>query len=70
MRDPIGGDGGAERDGESPPSTPTWVKLFGIAVLVLVLVLVAMMLIGGVRHGPGLHDPASGAGPGSVASSV
>ena len=34
--------------------TPRWVKLFGIAALVVVLLVVVRMLIGG-GHGPGLH---------------
>jgi hypothetical protein len=31
----------------TPPSTPRWVKLFGIIVIVLVLVLVILHLTGG-----------------------
>ncbi len=43
-------------DRESPPSTPRWVKVFGIATLVTVLLVVVMMAtrVGG-RHGPGRH---------------
>jgi hypothetical protein len=54
------GDTGVESGRESPPSTPLWVKVFGIAFLVLVLVFV-IMIVGG--HGPGRHMPGmSGAG--------
>jgi len=45
------------------PSTPRWVKVFGIIALVVVL-LVAIMLISG--HGPGrhMHGAMGGAGLG------
>jgi hypothetical protein len=36
---------------------PGWVKAFGIAVIVLILVVIAVQLIFGVQHGPGLHAP-------------
>jgi hypothetical protein len=41
-----------ERD--SPPSTPRWVKVFGIIVIVLILLLIIHRLTGiGGNHGPG-----------------
>jgi len=40
---------------ESTTSTPRWVYVFGIIVIVLVLLFVIMMLTGG--HGPGRHTP-------------
>ncbi len=43
-------DAGAFR--ESPPRIPRWVKMFGIALLVLVLLMAIMMASG---HGPGHH---------------
>jgi hypothetical protein len=48
------------------PSMPRWVKVFGIAFLVLVLLFVAMMASG---HGPGRHMPGM-AGLGGQASPV
>lgn len=45
----------------STPSTPLWVKVFGIITLILVL-LFAISLLAGVRHGPGLHAPPGEAG--------
>ena len=45
----------------STPGTPRWVKAFGIIALVLVL-LFAISLLAGVRHGPGMHTPSGGAG--------
>ena len=44
---------------ELPPySTPRWVKIAGITVLVLVLLLGIMFLTGlGGEHGPGRHMP-------------
>lgn len=48
------GDIGAESDRESPPSTPRWVKLFGIAVLVLLLLFAGLHLSGKApTHMPG-----------------
>lgn len=43
---------------ESTASTPRWVKVFGVIVVVLVVLAVIMMLIGG--HGPGAHMPSDG----------
>ncbi len=45
-------DGGAGPTADRPPSTPRWVKAFGIVAVVLVLLLVVMLLTG---HGPGSH---------------
>jgi hypothetical protein len=39
-------------------STPRWVKIFGIVIVILFLVLGAMTLLGG--HGPGAHQPSDG----------
>jgi hypothetical protein len=41
-----------------PPTTPRWVKVFGIIAIVLVL-LVVLLLTGvlGSGHGPGRHVP-------------
>lgn len=55
-RDPIQ-DTGADPDVESQhasPSTPLWVKLFGIVAIVLALLLVVLIIAGG--HGPGRHS--------------
>jgi len=51
------------------PGTPRWVKVFGIIVIVLVLLVVAMMFIGG-EHGPGRHAPSGDAGGRVPPSSV
>jgi ABC-type transporter Mla subunit MlaD len=53
----------------STRGTPRWVKLFGIIALVLVL-LFAISLLAGVRHGPGLHTPSGDAGGDTRLSSV
>ena len=42
---------------EAPPGTPRWVKAFGIAFLVLVLLIVTMIAGG---HGPGRHMTGGG----------
>ncbi|MGM0875727.1 MAG: hypothetical protein ACQEWV_13230 [Bacillota bacterium] len=47
-------------DRESNPSTPRWVKVFGIIAIVLALLFVIMHLTGiGGNHGPGRHIPPS-----------
>ena len=43
------------------PGTPRWVKVFAIIVIALVLLVVAMMFIGG-EHGPGRHAASGDAG--------
>jgi hypothetical protein len=44
-------------------STPRWVKVFGIIVIVLVLLFVVLKVTGlGGRHGPGRHTPSGDAG--------
>jgi hypothetical protein len=40
-------------DRGAPPSTPRWVKIFGLIAIVLI-VIVVVLLIGG-EHGPGRH---------------
>jgi hypothetical protein len=49
--------GGARTEPEltSATSTPRWVKVFGVALIILTLMLVVMLLGGG--HGPGAHLP-------------
>jgi hypothetical protein len=43
---------------ERPPSTPRWVKLSGIIVIVLILLVIILKLTGiGGNHGPGRHLP-------------
>lgn len=39
----------------SPPSTPRWVKVFGIVVLIAALLLVGILLFSGGSHGPRRH---------------
>ncbi|TFE28678.1 hypothetical protein E2980_07455 [Cohnella luojiensis] len=45
---------------DRPPSTPRWVKVVGIIVIVLVILFVIIKLTGvGGDHGPGRHMPTS-----------
>lgn len=37
---------------------PVWVKVFGLIALLVVVLLMAMLLIGGEEHGPGQHSAA------------
>jgi hypothetical protein len=63
-------DTGVRPTADRPPSTPRWVKVFGIIALVVVLLVVAMMFIGGGEHGPGRHTPSGDAGGQEPPSSV
>jgi len=40
---------------EGPPKLPTWVKAFGIAAIVLAVLVVVVLVAGGGQHGPGRH---------------
>jgi len=45
---------------DRPPSTPRWVKVSGIIVIVLILLFIIMKLTGiGGEHGPGRHMSSS-----------
>ena len=39
-----------------PPRRPTWVKVLGVIVLVVVAALILMKVAGGGSHGPGRHS--------------
>ncbi len=43
---------------DRPPSTPRWVKVFGILAIVMVLIFIVIQFTGvGGGHGPGRHTP-------------
>ena len=46
-------------DRPSPAGTPRWVKVFGIAALVVIVLFVVLLLVGG-PHNPGRHMDAGG----------
>jgi hypothetical protein len=50
------------------PGTPRWVKVFGIILIVLAMLAIAVMFISGGEHGPGRHTQ-SGDVRGQVLSS-
>jgi hypothetical protein len=52
------GSANAESGLVSSTSTPRWVKVFGIIVIVMILNVGVMIVIGG--HGPGAHTPSGG----------
>jgi hypothetical protein len=55
------GAAGPESDRESPPSTPRWVKAFGIGALVLLLLFAGLHLTGNApTHMPGSSGPEHG----------
>ncbi|HEX8932963.1 MAG TPA: hypothetical protein VF788_01950 [Pseudonocardiaceae bacterium] len=48
---------------DRPPSTPRWVKVFGIIAIVVVLIFVVIRFTGvGGSHGPGRHTPSGNVG--------
>jgi hypothetical protein len=54
-------DGGVVApDRPSPPSTPRWVKLFGIIAAVVVVVAIVVAALAGGEHGPSRHLPEGG----------
>ena len=60
MADPLLHPGtGAGPDRGSNPSTPRWVKISGIIVIVLVLLFAILHLTGNSPGGPGGHTPPS-----------
>ncbi len=62
-------DTGVRPTENRPPSTPRWVKVFGVIAVILVLLVVVIMVAGrGGEHGPGRHVPSGDAGtpPASV----
>lgn len=55
---------GAESESGREPTTPNWVKIQGIILLVLVLLVLAMLVpalfgVEGGGHGPAAHTPGS-----------
>jgi hypothetical protein len=52
------------------PGIPRWVTVFGIVVMVVVVLAVAMMFISGGEHGPGRHTPSGDSGSHVQLSSV
>jgi len=64
MTDPVarsdtGHDVGVAPDRGSTTSTPLWIKVFGIVVLIVVVIAVVTLpgMLGMGGHGPGLHQP-------------
>jgi hypothetical protein len=58
-------------DRGSTYSTPRWVKVFGIIVIVLALLVVVVLVTGiGGEHGPGRHLPSGDAGGDTPPASV
>lgn len=44
----------------SPPPRPTWLKVFGIVLALIVVIVIVKALAGGGGHGPGRHMPGGG----------
>lgn len=66
--DDLGAPG--RRDRGSISGTPRWVMVSGAIAIVVVLLVVALMVFGGGRHGPGHHLPSVGLGGRLPAHSV
>ncbi len=53
-------------DASDRPATPWWVKAVALAIVVALILAAIVMVVGGGRHGPGLHGPSgSGLSPAS-----
>ncbi|MFP5368641.1 MAG: hypothetical protein ACLGIS_17760 [Actinomycetes bacterium] len=66
-----GSNGDSARKVPAPerPGVPRWVKVFGLIALAIAIILAVLMLLG-VEHGPGLHSLAefrAGSAPASLA---
>jgi uncharacterized cupredoxin-like copper-binding protein len=61
---------GVPRAHGSAPRTPRWVQAFGIVALILIVLFAVQLILGG-RHGPGMHAPSSdAAGPAAPSSTA
>ena len=61
---PLVDDTGVRPTADRPPSTPRWVKVFGIIVGVVVLLFVILLFTRGPGgHGPGMHGGGGGDSP-------
>jgi hypothetical protein len=54
-------------DAGERPATPWWVKVIGLAILVVLILAAIILVVGGGQHGPGMHG-SSGAFPPSPMS--
>lgn len=66
-----GSNGDSSRKAPTPerPGVPRWVKVFGLIALAIAIILAVLMLLG-VEHGPGLHSRAgfaTGTAPATLA---
>ena len=51
---------------QTPPGIPRWVKVSAFGVLVAVLLIAALLVLGGGGHGPGRHSSDDGPRPSSI----
>jgi hypothetical protein len=66
-----GDDTGLRPTADRPPSTPRWVKVFGIIVIVVFLIFVAIRFTGvGGGHSPDRHVPSRDVGGQAPPSNV
>jgi hypothetical protein len=42
-------------DAGQRPVTPWWVKVIGVAILIVLILAVIILVVGGGQHGPGMH---------------
>lgn len=50
-----GGDAALETNSEGDRGVPRWVKLIGLAAILLLALAIVVMLLTGGEHGPGRH---------------
>jgi hypothetical protein len=50
--------GNVRTERDALPTTPPWVKVFGIIIVILFVLFIGLQLFGG-GHGPGRHLPSS-----------
>jgi hypothetical protein len=42
-------------DADARPATPWWVKVIGVAILIVLILAAIILVVGGGQHGPGIH---------------
>jgi hypothetical protein len=50
-------------DARQRPATPWWVKVIGVAILVVLILAAIILVVGGGQHGPGMHGSVGSAAP-------
>lgn len=56
-------------DARQRPTTPWWVKVIGVAILVVLILAAIVLVVGGGQHGPGMHGSSGAFSPSAMSTS-